>query len=127
MTERASDTIPDAVPAVDLTALANLPYAGKAAAALAEAGFRLPADVPEDYELFRVEVEVTVTRTVSLIVAAEDRTAATITASEFATDSPVVTWDDEETETQCRSIRSVSAEEALRMIRAERLPFEVDE
>lgn len=104
-------------PQVDLHTLANLPGAGRAAEALVMAGYRLPANVPEAYQLFRVEV--IVRRNAFMIVAAEDESAARITAAEAA--ERMASLDD--VETDCRR---VTLSEALQMIRTERLPFEVD-
>lgn len=79
----------------DLHALANLPFAGQAAATLRAQGLMLP-DMPEDHALFRVEVEVTITRTgrFTMLVSAPDEQ----TAIEVARDdgiNHVGPWDED--------------------------------
>ena len=117
-----------AAQSVDLHALANLPGFGRAAEALAAAGLRLPLDVPEDYKLFRVTVDVTVTRsgTATLIIAAEDEAAAIDHAAEIEAQDLISGWDDEDVEIGSRRAVAVTPTDALQMMRTERLPLEVD-
>lgn len=114
---------------IDLHALANLPYAGKAAAALAAAGLRLPVEIPEDYELFRIEIDVTLTRSgsASMIIAAEDEDAAVNRAGEVAAQDLVSSLHDGDVEIRLRHARAVNRAEALEAIRTNGLRLEIDE
>lgn len=114
---------------VDLHTLANLPGAGRAAEALASAGLRLPPGVPEDCKLFRVTVDVTVTRSgiATLIIAAEDEDTALYCAAEVEAEELVGDSHDAGVKIGRRHAKAVSTAEPLQIIRTEGLTLRVDE